>query len=393
MSGNIAAPGSQSSLREANSARIVDTVKRYGRITQVELASATGLSAATVSNIVKQLTSQGVVQTQTTIRSGRRAQLVTLARSTGLALGIEVGRRQMRLELSDAAHESTAHQHLPLPVDHRVDTTLDRAALLVMELTEGIGATLDDVIGVGVSLPAPVDPVTGLISVPGIMPGWDDVDVGEVLRRRLNRPVVVDNDANAGALGESRFGALRGVAMGIYVRCSYMTGGGIIMDGHVLHGDRGIAGEIGHVQVDPTGPICRCGSRGCLNTIVGADMIVDLLRLTRGRMSLQDVIHSANEGDPGCRQVIQDAGSAIGNVLADLCMALAPTVIVVGGELAQTGETLLSPIRDAVGGRPLLGGKVEVVPSELGDRAEVLGALAMAQDAGEPAYVHKEAIS
>lgn len=365
-------------------------MKRYGRITQVELASATGLSAATVSNIVKQLTSQGVVQTQTTIRSGRRAQQVTLARSTGLALGIEIGRRHMRIELSDLAHELTAHQNLPLPVDHRVDTTLDRAALLVMELTERIGATLDDVIAIGVSLPAPVDPANGLISVHGIMPGWDDLDIGEVLRRRLRRPVVVDNDANAGALGESRFGALRGVRTGIYVRCSYMTGAGIIIDGQILHGERGIAGEIGHVQVDPSGPICQCGARGCLNTVVGADMIVDLLRLTRGRMSLQDVIHSALEGDPGCRQVIQDAGSTIGNVLADLCMVVAPTLIVVGGELAETGEILLAPLRDAVRGRPLLGGTVDVVPTELHDRAEALGSLAMAQDAGEPTYAHKE---
>ncbi len=241
-------------MREANSARVVDAVKRYGHITQVELAAATGLSAATISNIVKSLQAQGVVQTQNTVRSGRRAQMVTLRRATGLGVGVYIGRRALHIIIADAAQEAMSQQVLPLPVDHRVDTTLDRAAMLIMELTENLGAQLSELIGIGVALPAPVDPDSQLIAVRGIMRDWDDVDVRDVLSRRLHKEVVVDNDANAGAVAEARYGGLRGASSGVYVRASYQTGAGIILDGHLHRGPHGTAGEIGHVQVSPRAP-------------------------------------------------------------------------------------------------------------------------------------------
>lgn len=387
MSGSTGPSGSQASLREANSARVVNAVKRYGHITQVELAAATGLSPATISNIVKSLLSQGIVETQNTVRSGRRAQLVTLARRTGLAAGIYIGRRGMHLLISDASQDSLAEQVLPLPVDHRVDTTLDRAAMLVMELVESLGAELDEVVGIGIALPAPVDPVTQRISVRGIMRDWDDVDVREVVSQRLRKQVVVDNDANAGALAESRYGALRGVSNGVYVRASYQSGAGILIDGHIHRGPRGTAGEIGHIQVSPQGPICQCGARGCLNTVVGADALIDLLRISRGPMTLRDLITFANEGDPGCRQVLADAGSTVGTVLADMSTWTDPTCIVVGGELCEVGDVFLSPIRDALAQRPLLAHDgIEVVATQLGERAEALGALALAMDAFGTTY-------
>lgn len=391
MSGSTGPSGSQASLREANSARVVDAVKRYGHITQVELASATGLSPATISNIVKSLQAQGVVETRNTVRSGRRAQMVTLARATGLAVGAYIGRRALHVIVSDATQEVIAEQVLPLPVDHRVDTTLDRTAMLVMELTEGLGARLSELIGIGVALPAPIDPDTRLIAVRGLMRDWDRVDVADVLSRRLNREVVVDNDANAGAVAEARYGQLRGVSSGVYVRASYQTGAGIILDGRLHRGPHGTAGEIGHVQVSPQGPICQCGARGCLNTVVGADALIDLLRISRGPLSLRDLITLANEGDPGCRQVLADAGSTIGTVLADTAIWTDLQRIVVGGELAEAGDVFLAPMRDTVTGRPMLSGAdISLVPSRLGERTEALGALALAMDAFGQHYSTKE---
>ncbi|WP_075890505.1 ROK family transcriptional regulator [Actinomyces provencensis] len=386
MDGTVAPLGSQTSLREVNSARVVATVKKFGHLTQVELAAATGLSPATISNIVKQLASQGVVETRNTVRSGRRAQMVTLARTTGLAVGIYIGRRTLRVDIADATQTITADQVLPLPVDHRADTTLDRAALIVMELTEGLGAQLSEVIGIGVALPAPVSPSTHRISVRGIMRGWEDIDVGEVLARRLNLPVLVENDANSGAVAEARYGALRGFSDGVYVRASYQMGAGILIGGRLHRGPEGTAGEIGHVQVDPQGAICQCGGRGCLNTVVGADALVDLLRVSRGALSLRDVISLATEGDPGCRQVIADAGTAIGSAIADLAVTINPGAIAVGGELAEAGETLLAPMRDVLRARPVLAtAGIDVLPAVLGSHAESLGAFALAMDAFDEA--------
>lgn len=376
-------PGSSSSLREANSARIIDTIKKYGHITQVELAAATNLSPATVSNIVKQLSAQRIVNTDTTIRSGRRAQLVSMAVSNGLAIGVQIGKRDLRLELADDAHRVTARHRLPLPAKHRADTTLDRTALLVMDLLEEVGADAEDLLAIGVTLPAPVDPETGLISGPSHLDLWNDVPVAQVLESRLGAPVVVENDANAGALGEARFGALRNIDDGIYVHASRSIGAGLLLGGSIHHGRRGLAGEIGHLQIDPNGLVCKCGARGCLETLVGIDAILSQLRLTREAHSLADLISAANTGDAGCRRLISDAAAIIGRALADLATAFAPTRIIIGGDYTQTGELFLSPIREALHSGPGVLEGVDVLASPLDGRAEVLGALALARDAAD----------
>ncbi|WP_052302849.1 ROK family transcriptional regulator [Cellulomonas flavigena] len=380
MSRRRSAAGSQTALREANKSLVVGAVQRYGGLTQVELAAATGLSQATVSTIVRELLAAGLVDTAVTTRSGRRAQLVTLARRVGLAVGVQVGHRHLRVALGDFAHEVVAEQVLPLPYEHPSDTTLDRAALLVMDLLERVGADLDGVVGIGVGVPAPVDADTGMVSVPGVMRGWEGEHLGQVLTKRLGRPVHVDNDANLGALAEATLGAARGYRDAVYVRASYGTGAGIVLGGQVHRGFAGTAGEIGHVQVDPTGHICRCGSRGCLDTVVGAAALVEPLRATHGSLSLRDVIGRTRAGDPGFARVVADAGALIGTVVAGLGTAVNPQCVVVGGELSETGEALLRPLRDAVQRRVLLNqiAPLEVVPAALGQRAEVMGALVLA---------------
>ena len=382
-----AAAGSQSSLREANRALVLATVQRWGGLTQVELAGTTGLSPATVSTIVRELLSAGLVDTAVTTRSGRRAQLVTMARRVGLAVGIQVGHRHLRIMLGDFSHEVIAEQSLPLPNEHRMDTTLDRAALLVLDLLERVGASFDEVVGVGVAVPAPVDVGTGMISVRGILRGWDEVHLGQTLSKRLARPVFVDNDANLGALAESTLGAARPYRDSVYVRASYGVGAGVVIDGRLHRGFAGTAGEIGHVQVDPAGPICGCGNRGCLDTVVGAAALVEALRVTRGPLTLRDVITLAIEGDQGCVRVVADAGAQIGAVVAGLAQAVNPEVVVVGGELAETGELLLGPMREAVSRRVPLNqiAPLEVLPAALGSRAEVMGALLLALQAADVA--------
>jgi predicted NBD/HSP70 family sugar kinase len=380
VSRRAAAAGSQSSLREANRSLVVETVKRYGGLTQVELATATGLSQATVSTIVRELLAAGVVDIATTTRSGRRAQMVTLARRVGLAVGVQVGHRHLRVVLGDFTHEVIAEQTLPLPSGHRVDTSLDRVALLVVDLLERVGATLEDVVGLGVGLPAPVDASTGMVSVAGIMPGWDEVHVGQVLSKRLGRPVYVDNDANLGAIAESTLGAAREYGDSVFVRVSYGVGAGIVIGGQVHRGVGGTAGEIGHVRVAFPGEPCRCGNTGCLDTVVGATALLGRLRDSHGVLALRDVVQRTNDGDQRCAQAVADVGAAVGAVVAGLGVAVDPQVIVGGGELADTGEVLLRPLREAVRLSVLRNqfAPLDVVGASFGGRAEVVGALVLA---------------
>lgn len=375
-------PGSQTSLREANRARIVNAVQQRGSLTQVELAGVTGLSPATVSNIVNELTTSGVLHTAPTTRSGRRAQQVTLARNLGLVAGLHFGTRSLRVALSDVAHRIVAEQRLPLPPDHRADAGLERGAMLTAEMVASVGATMSEVLAVGVGVPAPVDVRTGQVSTRGLLRGWDGAAVPELLGRRLGVPVYVDNDANLGALSEERLGAARGRRNVVYLRVSHGVGGGLVLNGELYRGRVGAAGEVGHVTIDDNGTVCRCGNRGCLETFVGAAAILETLRPSHGHLTLRDVITRAEQGDPGCRRVLSDAGRHLGVATASVCNLIDPEIVVVGGQLAEAGEMLLGPLRATVMERtiPSTSGPVEVVQGDLGASAEVRGALAVALD-------------
>lgn len=374
----IGARGSQSSLREANSAAIVEAVRQYGQITQVELAAVTGLSPATVSNLVKTLQSTGVVQTNATVRSGRRAQAVSLVRSSDLSVGVHIGRRRVEVILADASWAVNANQHLPLPLDHRDDTTLDRIALLVAELTEQVGASLDDVAAVGLTMPGVGGNTTEALS------GWEQVDCRELLTRILGRQVMVVPEAEAAAVAESRYGVLRGVGSALVVRASSTTTSALLVGGQPLQGLGPAGGAFGHVLADPTGRICRCGARGCLNTVVSHLALADLLRVTHGPLSLRAIVQRANEGDPGCRQVVAHAATAIGAAIADAATVLAPERICLTGALTATGALFLDAVRAVLRTRPLLpDDDGYVVIGECQD-AEARGALAVASDGTDP---------
>ncbi|WP_425954930.1 ROK family transcriptional regulator [Xylanimonas sp. McL0601] len=374
-------PGSQSSLREANRSRIIDAVKQFGGLTQVELAAATGLSTATVSTIVKELAVAGVVETETTSRSGRRALRVTLARQAGLVAGIHVGPRSLSVALGDLAHDVVAEQTLPLPADHRADTTLDRAALLVVDLLDRVGTDLDELLTLGVAMAAPVDPATGLLTVRGALRGWEDTPVAQVLSKRLARPVHVDADATLGALAEHRLGAGRHVQDLLYVRLSYGTSAGLVLGGRPHRGGSGAAGQLGHVQVDPAGPVCRCGNRGCLDTEVGENALLDLVRPALGEVTLRDLVRLARGGDPGSRRVLEDAANRVGQAAATIVTVLDPQLVVVGGELAQAGAIVVEALGESVRRHalPHRFAPVDVVAGGLGPRAELLGALELAR--------------
>ncbi len=375
-------PGSQTSLREANRARIVNAIKRHGGLTQIELAGATGLSPATVSNIVKELSSSGVLNTSQSIRSGRRAQHVTLAHALGLVVGVHVSTRHMRIALADVAHTVVAEHHMPLAKDHRADNELDKVSLLLTDMLESVDARRDEVLAVGVAVPAPIDQATHTVARLGMMRGWDGVPIAESLERRVKRPVFVDNSANLTALAESRLGSGRGVRNSVTLDIADTIGAGLTLNGALYRGSHGIAGEFGHMVVRENGPLCRCGNRGCLEAIAGGPAILDELRDHLGSLKLGDVVAQAKAGDARCIRAIGDAGRHVGEATANLCNLFDPELVVVDGELARAGELLLGPLRHAVE-RSIIGGAdvaPEIVEGQLGNRAATLGAVVYAAD-------------
>jgi predicted NBD/HSP70 family sugar kinase len=200
------------------------------------------------------------------------------------------------------------------------------------------------------------------------------------MEARLGIPVALDNDANLGALGEKAFGAARGVDDLVYIRLSAGVGAGLIIDGQPYQGGLGVAGEVGHVLSDPHGPICRCGNRGCLETIASPVAVAALLeRSLRQPVTVQRLLELVADGDRGARRAVAEAGEAVGQALSMVVNILNPELIVVGGDLAEAGDILLAPIAAAIERHSVApaAAAVTVTAGMLGPRAEVLGAAAL----------------
>jgi predicted NBD/HSP70 family sugar kinase len=207
------------------------------------------------------------------------------------------------------------------------------------------------------------------------------VAAADEMRRRLQLPIAVDNDANLGALAEAAFGAARDASDLVYIKVSSGIGAGLILNGRLYRGAAGLAGELGHVLVDPDGLVCRCGNRGCLETLAAAEALSDLLSRSHGKsLTVTEMLALARDADLGCQRVIADAGRVVGRAVADLCNYLNPDLVVVGGDLSAAGDLVLEPMREAVRrfAIPAAAEDVEIVAGTLGDRAELLGALALA---------------
>ncbi|MGH8773973.1 MAG: ROK family transcriptional regulator [Jiangellaceae bacterium] len=360
-------------------------IRAAGSLTQAEIARVTGLSAATVSNIVNDLAATGLLRVSDTVSSGRRARAVSVSRSAGLAIGIDFGRRHLRVAVADLAHEVLAEEQVPLPPQHRAEDGIDLAAALVEQLLERADGDRSSIVGVCVGIPGPVDSRSGQIGASSILPEWVGVRPADAVRARLDLPVLVDNDANLGALAEVMWGCARGQRNVAYIKIASGIGAGLVINGHLHRGVAGTAGEIGHTTIDERGRVCRCGNRGCLETFASVPVILGLLEQSHGgALSIGDVIDRAHEGDIGCQRVIEDVGRHLGVAVANLANLLNPQTVVIGGDLAGAGDLLLDPLRDVVRrfAIPSAAAVAEVVASTLGDRAQVLGALALVlQDA------------
>jgi predicted NBD/HSP70 family sugar kinase len=383
-------PGSQSALRRANQLRVLRAVRTAGALTQAEIARGTGLSAATVSNIVRELREAGTVVVSPTYSGGRRAQRVELARHAGIAVGVDFGVSHLRVALSDLGDRIVAEETIAYDVAASAERGMRRAVWLVETLLAQSRVDRSEVIGVGVGVPGPVDAATGEIDTATIMTGWAGVRPAEELRGRLGMPVHVDNDANLGALGEMVGGAGRGCGHLVYLKLSNGVGAGIVADGRLYRGAGGIAGEIGHITVDARGPVCRCGNRGCLETLVGGPYLLQMLPRPVGRdeppPTLLSVIASAMAGDPGCRRILSDAGRALGSGVAILANLFNPRLVILGGELAQAGDLLVQSIRQTaeLGAIPGAVRGLQVVRGKLDERAQIVGALTLAATVVQP---------
>ena len=377
--------GSLRSLREFNRLRLVDILRTKGTASRAELARRTGLSRSTVSTLVADLQRRGLVVEQPgqfagAGQPGRPAVLLALDPSAGAAVGVDFDHDRVRVAVSDLSRIVLAEATAPCDVDRDAEEALDTAAGLVARLLDEAGVERDRVLGTGVALAGPVDHKRGALHESAVLPGWKGVDAAAELEERLGTSVYVDNDANLGALAEVTLGAGRNARFAAYVQIGSGVGAGMLVDGRPYRGARGTAGEIGHVVVDEQGLLCRCGNRGCLETLASTQALVELVRASRGEeITVREMVDAALDGDAGCRRAITDAGQAVGRAVASLINLFGPEMVVIGGTLGEAGDLLLEPLREAVmrDAMPAAATGLKIVAGELGERANLLGALSL----------------
>jgi predicted NBD/HSP70 family sugar kinase len=377
--------GALERLRAGNQRAVLGLLAGEGPMSRADLVRASGLSRTTVSSLVAELIRTGqVTETDDRARphkggSGRPPVLVRLSAPTGGVVGVDVGHGHVRVAVADRAGAVLAEDHTLVDVDAHGAEVLDRAAAMVRSLAARGDLRVDELQAAGMCVPAPVDRRSSRIRT-GIMPGWQGLLPGEELERRLGVPVHADNDANLGALAELHHGIARGRHDVVYLKVASGVGAGIVVGGRLHRGASGIAGEIGHVQVGEDGHVCRCGNRGCLETMVSASRLLELLRPAYdGPLTVEEMLRLDADGDAGVRRVLSDAGRTVGRAVADLANSLNPELVVVGGTLGRS-PSLVQGLRASIDryAQPDTAAALEVAPGALGDRSEVVGAVALA---------------
>lgn len=379
----------RSPIRQVSHDRVLEVLRR-GAASRRELGEQAGLSRATVAAVLSDMLASGTVELAPRAATpsrpgasarGRHAELVRLAAGLGLLGGLDYGHGHVRAAVASPSGEIVAESEMV-----RIDTNAspDQALaagreLLAALLSDRRGAPL---LAVGVGLPSPVDPGTGIISENNILPNWADTDPAAHLSRHLRVPVWVENDANLGAIAELR-GAPTAPGNIIFVKASSGIGAGLGFDGRVYRGTSGTAGEIGHVRVSSEQNLCRCGSRGCLETLVSLPRLVDELRgVHPGLATPEEMFALVRRGDAAALRVVRDAGTLIGRTLAGIASVLAPDAIVIGGDMAAAGvpfvDALERTVRQNV--QAMVAEALTVRLSTFGARSEIIGALYLAAD-------------
>lgn len=351
--------------------------------TRAQLAESTGLARSTIAARVEVLMRLGLVTPHGDGRStgGRPPSLFALNPSVRVVAGVDVGATHALAALSDLSGTVLAQSQAALDVASGPEEVLGWVTQTIKDLLVQANRPAADLAAIGIGLPGPVEHSTGRPINPPIMPGWDRYDVPAHVQRTHQVPVLIDNDVNIMALGEQQT-HLPEVDDLVFIKVATGIGAGIISGGTLQRGAQGTAGDLGHVRVLRGGGItCRCGNEGCLEAVAaGPALAARLTEAGHTVVTTQDVVDLVRSGDGSAIQEIRQAGRDIGEVVATMVNLINPSVVVIGGRLADAGEHLLAGIREVVYRRslPLATESLRLMSSRAGREAGVLGAASMA---------------
>jgi predicted NBD/HSP70 family sugar kinase len=380
------------SIRERNLSLVLNHIQQTGSISRAALVRQTGLSAGTISSLVNILLENEFVYEAGSGKSsgGRRPILLQFNYKARYILGVDMGATHIMAVLMDLEGCVVASKNIKYDVINDPDGTIYIISEMAQELLTQEGLSKKVVTGMGITLPTPLagknlDRLTTIY-----FPAWENCDIRASIQPHFDIPMYIENDANAGAIAEKWWGNGRDYSNLAYIKLATGVGSGLILNNEIFRGNGGTAGEIGHTTIDPTGPTCRCGNQGCLESMVGIPAIIKEAeqRLRKDRpdwvsntpITIESIIRAALSGDPTARSIIENAGSFLGIGIANLVNVFNPGLVVLGGDLAAAGDLLLNAVRATVIRRamPKASSEVKITISTLGDDAVAIGAATLA---------------
>ena len=369
---------------------------RHGHAsTRADLAEKTGFGRSTVSQHVGTLLKEKLlVESVGQSSGGRPATILSFNRAAGVALAADLGATHARVAISDLGGSVLAETTDDVAIALGPEKVLSWVSDRFEELLARAGHQAEEVRGIGIGVPGPVDFLAGVPVAPPIMPGWDGAPIPEHFADRYDAPVLVDNDVNIMALGEY-FTNWRGRAENLlFVKVGTGIGCGVVAGGGIYRGSDGAAGDIGHIRVTHDDEVvCSCGNVNCLEAIAGGHaMARELTAAGYEAETSRDVVNLVRRGNVNAIHVARQGGRVLGEVLASLVNFYNPAAIIVGGDVADADEQLLAGVREVIYSRslPLATRHLRIVRSALEDRAGVTGAAVLAiESALAPALVDR----
>jgi glucokinase-like ROK family protein len=384
-----------------------------GGLSRADLAEKMGLTRAAVSLIVTDLLDSGVIQEAEirSVPSGRPPVMLEINPKLGLVGAIDMGASHMSIAVADFTARILQEFEIPLEIKNGPKVCLAEANQQLLKLLESQALSISSISAVGVGVPGPVITEAGMVLAPPIMPGWDRYPIRSTLEKMWGCPVTLNNDAELGALGEWAYGAGRGEKNIAYIKVGTGIGAGLILNQQIYGGTTGAAGEIGHLTIDENGPLCNCGNHGCLEAFASGYAIAQqgqlliqsgkrtlLSDLAAEKITAHEVAEAARRGDLHAQEILRRSGTFIGIAIAGLINLFNPSIVIIGGGVAQVGDLLTAPIRQAVRERAMRASEqsMRITTAMLGRRSLLIGATVQAinvaiHNAAERKSVSKEA--
>lgn len=351
--------GDQQLLKQVNRMALVRQLCRQPGMSRAALAETVGLTKSTISLLVRELLDEGWLTEQepgVTGALGRRATPLLLDGGRLALLGADLGISAARVVATNLLGTVLAELELPYADPNDVDGCIALLAQGLAQLAQAPALAGRNLLGIGVGLHGVVDAANGLLHIAPHL-GWRNVDMGQRLRAQLaggalaSLPLFVQNEANVAALAELEFSGQRGADPLIYLSIGYGVGAGIIVNGRLLTGLSGFAGEVGHTILRQDGPLCSCGRRGCADALIGLQALMDAVyddRQPSTPARLEQLFSQAESGDAGAQRAVHNAGQHLGVLLNNLWAAFDPMTIVIGGAALRLGERLIAPGRQVL---------------------------------------------